>query len=79
MCKFGSNLFLVFGLVFSLVCHVQVMVACSVVCTVFILNFHERTVETHELPRWVETIFLQWLPWILRSVSADPCRRSLDL
>ena len=44
------------------------MVACSVVCTVFILNFHERTVDTHELPRWVETIFLQWLPWILRSV-----------
>ena len=25
------------------------MVACSVVCTVFILNFHERTVDTHEV------------------------------
>ena len=28
---------------------IQVMVACSVVCTVFILNFHERTVDTHEV------------------------------
>ena len=27
----------------------QVMVACSVVCTVYILNFHERTVDTHEV------------------------------
>ena len=27
----------------------KVMVACSVVCTVFILNFHERTVDTHEV------------------------------
>jgi len=45
---------------------IMVMVACSVVCTVFILNFHERTVDTHEMPQWVECIFLQWLPWLLR-------------
>ena len=28
---------------------VQVMVACSVVTTVLILNFHKRTVDTHEV------------------------------
>ena len=28
---------------------IMVMVACSVVCTVYILNFHERTVDTHEV------------------------------
>ena len=44
----------------------MVMVACSVVCTILILNYHKRTVETHEMPEWVETIFLKWLPWLLR-------------
>ena len=44
---------------------IMLMVACSVVCTVLILNYHERTGETHVMPWWVETIFLQWLPWIL--------------
>ena len=44
---------------------IMLMVACSVVCTVLILNYHERTGETHTMPWWVETIFLQWLPWIL--------------
>jgi hypothetical protein len=44
---------------------IMLMVACSVVCTVLILNYHERTGETHIMPWWVETIFLQWLPWIL--------------
>ena len=55
------------------------MVACSVVTTVLILNVHKRTVDTHEvgrgggdvrpdvqMPPWVETVFLQWLPWVLR-------------
>ena len=45
---------------------IMVMVACSVVCTILILNYHKRTVETHDMPEWVETIFLKWLPWVLR-------------
>ena len=45
---------------------IMVMVACSVVCTVLILNYHKRTVETHKMPAWVETVFLKWLPWLLR-------------
>ena len=45
---------------------IMVMVACSVVCTILILNYHKRTVETHEMPEWVETVFLKWLPWVLR-------------
>ena len=45
---------------------IMVMVACSVVCTILILNYHKRTVETHDMPEWVETIFLKWLPWLLR-------------
>ena len=44
---------------------IMLMVACSVVCTVLILNYHERTGETTIMPWWVETIFLQWIQWIL--------------
>ena len=45
---------------------IMLMVACSVVCTVLILNYDKRTGATHIMPWWVETIFIQWLPWILR-------------
>ena len=51
---------------------IMVMVACSVVCTVLILNYHKRTVETHVMPAWVETVFLNWLPWLLRMEHPGP-------
>ena len=31
-----------------------------------VLNYHHRLSDTHEMPDWVSTIFLQWLPWLLR-------------
>lgn len=45
---------------------IMMMVASSVVLTVVVLNYHHRTAETHDMPAWVRTLFLQWLPWILR-------------
>ena len=36
------------------------------VLTVVVLNYHHRTAETHVMPMWVRSVFLQWLPWILR-------------
>ena len=24
-----------------------------------------RLADTHEMPAWVQTVFLQWLPWLL--------------
>ncbi|CAB4059414.1 CHRNN [Lepeophtheirus salmonis] len=45
---------------------IMMMVASSVVLTVVVLNYHHRTAETHDMPPWVRTAFLQWLPWILR-------------
>ena len=42
------------------------MVASSVVLTVVVLNYHHRTAETHVMPLWVRSVFLQWLPWMLR-------------
>ncbi|CAG0893525.1 unnamed protein product [Cyprideis torosa] len=45
---------------------IMFMVASSVVLTVVILNYHHRSADTHEMPNWIKTVFLQWLPWILR-------------
>ena len=30
-----------------------------------VLNYHHRLQETHEMPGWVQAVFLQWIPWIL--------------
>merc|ERR1719429_49552 len=45
---------------------IMFMVASSVVTTIMILNYHHRLADTHEMPSWVRTIFLQWIPWVLR-------------
>ncbi|KAL5281539.1 CHRNA7.2 family protein [Megaselia abdita] len=45
---------------------IMFMVASSVVLTVVVLNYHHRTADIHEMPDWIRTVFLQWLPWILR-------------
>nr|AWX65634.1 nicotinic acetylcholine receptor alpha 6 subunit [Laodelphax striatellus] len=44
---------------------IMFMVASSVVLTVVVLNYHHRTADIHEMPNWVKSVFLQWLPWIL--------------
>ncbi|XP_045482650.1 neuronal acetylcholine receptor subunit alpha-7 isoform X3 [Harmonia axyridis] len=45
---------------------IMFMVASSVVLTVVVLNYHHRKPDIHEMPQWIKTVFLQWLPWILR-------------
>ncbi|RWS08609.1 nicotinic acetylcholine receptor alpha 6 subunit-like protein, partial [Dinothrombium tinctorium] len=45
---------------------IMIVVACSVVMTVVVLNFHHRTSESCEMPMWVKTLVLKWLPFILR-------------
>ncbi|CAH0562455.1 unnamed protein product [Brassicogethes aeneus] len=45
---------------------IMFMVASSVVSTILILNYHHRNADTHEMSNWIKTIFLIWLPWILR-------------
>jgi len=45
---------------------IMFMVASSVVSTIMILNYHHRLADTHEMPNWVRTLFLQWIPWFLR-------------
>ena len=31
-----------------------------------VANSDQRLVDTHEMPNWIKSLFLQWLPWILR-------------
>lgn len=45
---------------------IMFMVASSVVTTILILNYHHRVDDTHEMPNWVQLIFLRWIPWFLR-------------
>ncbi|XP_018022912.1 acetylcholine receptor subunit alpha-type acr-16 [Hyalella azteca] len=45
---------------------IMFMVASSVVSTVLILNYHHRSADTHEMSPMVRSMFLQWLPWVLR-------------
>ncbi|XP_063375441.1 neuronal acetylcholine receptor subunit alpha-7 isoform X1 [Cydia amplana] len=45
---------------------IMFMVASSVVLTVVVLNYHHRTADIHEMPQWIKSVLLQWLPWILR-------------
>ena len=42
------------------------MVASSCITTIMILNYHHRLADTHEMPEWVQSAFLQWIPWLLR-------------
>ena len=44
---------------------IMFMVASSVVTTIMVLNYHHRHKETHTMPGWVDTLFLQYLPWLL--------------
>ncbi|XP_063700655.1 neuronal acetylcholine receptor subunit alpha-7-like isoform X2 [Culicoides brevitarsis] len=45
---------------------IMFMVASSVVLTVVVLNYHHRSADIHEMPNWIRSVFLMWLPWILR-------------
>ena len=35
-------------------------------CTILVLNYHHRLASSDPMPQWVQTLFLQWIPWALR-------------
>nr|CAD2124676.1 unnamed protein product [Meloidogyne enterolobii] len=51
------------GLFFS---SCMLIVTASTVFTVYVLNLHYRTPETHEMGKTARTLLLYWLPWMLR-------------
>ncbi|VDK83074.1 unnamed protein product [Litomosoides sigmodontis] len=44
----------------------MIVVATSTVFTVYVLNLHYRTSETHEMGALTKTLLLYWLPYLLR-------------
>ncbi|XP_005514219.1 neuronal acetylcholine receptor subunit alpha-6 isoform X1 [Columba livia] len=56
---------LVIPLVGEYLLFTMVFVTLSIVITVFVLNIHYRTPTTHEMPKWVKTVFLSLLPKVL--------------
>nr|XP_042908637.1 neuronal acetylcholine receptor subunit alpha-7-like [Parasteatoda tepidariorum] len=45
---------------------IMIMVAFSVVMTVVVLNYHHRSSDTHEMPQFVRSLLLVWMPRLLR-------------
>ncbi|XP_039276495.1 neuronal acetylcholine receptor subunit alpha-7 isoform X12 [Nilaparvata lugens] len=45
---------------------IMFMVASSVVSTILILNYHHRNADTHEMSPWIKSVFLHWMPCLLR-------------
>ncbi|VDM53102.1 unnamed protein product [Angiostrongylus costaricensis] len=44
----------------------MIVVTASTVFTVYVLNLHYRTPETHEMSSLMRAVVLYWLPWLLR-------------
>uniref|UniRef100_A0A3Q1FS77 Neuronal acetylcholine receptor subunit alpha-7 n=1 Tax=Acanthochromis polyacanthus TaxID=80966 RepID=A0A3Q1FS77_9TELE len=44
----------------------MVIVGMSVVATVIVLQFHHHNPNSGHIPRWVNLVLLQWVPWFLR-------------
>ncbi|XP_063342475.1 neuronal acetylcholine receptor subunit alpha-7-like isoform X2 [Pelmatolapia mariae] len=44
----------------------MVIVGMSVVATVIVLQFHHHNPDSGHMPRWVNLVLLQWVPWFLR-------------
>uniref|UniRef100_UPI00398E3E7F neuronal acetylcholine receptor subunit alpha-2-like n=1 Tax=Pristiophorus japonicus TaxID=55135 RepID=UPI00398E3E7F len=43
----------------------MIFVTLSIVITVFVLNVHHRSPNTHKMPRWVRKVFLDYIPrWL---------------
>ncbi len=46
-----------------------------------VLNYHHRLASSDPMPQWVQTLFLQWIPWALRisRPGAKITRKSIRL
>uniref|UniRef100_A0A672Z2F7 Cholinergic receptor nicotinic alpha 2 subunit n=1 Tax=Sphaeramia orbicularis TaxID=375764 RepID=A0A672Z2F7_9TELE len=50
----------------------MIFVTLSIIITVFVLNVHHRSPETHTMPRWVRRLFLSVIPrWLCMKRPSD--------
>lgn len=51
----------------------MIFVTLSIVITVFVLNVHHRSPNTHKMPHWVKTVFLEFIPrWLFMKRPPAP-------
>ncbi|XP_069461748.1 neuronal acetylcholine receptor subunit alpha-2 [Ambystoma mexicanum] len=51
----------------------MIFVTLSIVITVFVLNVHHRSPNTHKMPHWVRTVFLDFIPrWLFMKRPPAP-------
>ncbi|VDL71149.1 unnamed protein product [Nippostrongylus brasiliensis] len=43
----------------------MLILGCSIITTLVIINVHFRSPRTHQMGRWTQLIFLEWMPWFL--------------
>lgn len=43
----------------------MLILGCSIIATLVIINVHFRSPRTHQMGKWTQQIFLEWLPWFL--------------
>uniref|UniRef100_A0A4W4F939 Cholinergic receptor, nicotinic, alpha 2a (neuronal) n=1 Tax=Electrophorus electricus TaxID=8005 RepID=A0A4W4F939_ELEEL len=55
----------------------MIFVTLSIVITVFVLNVHHRSPSTHEMPHWVQSVFLSFIPrWLFMKRPLPPLTTS---
>uniref|UniRef100_A0A672Z2E1 Cholinergic receptor nicotinic alpha 2 subunit n=1 Tax=Sphaeramia orbicularis TaxID=375764 RepID=A0A672Z2E1_9TELE len=58
----------------------MIFVTLSIIITVFVLNVHHRSPETHTMPRWVRRLFLSVIPrWLCMKRPTTPQRLGYTL
>lgn len=63
---------LVIPLIGEYLLFIMIFVTLSIVITVFVLNVHHRSPSTHKMPRWVQSVFLGFIPRFLFMKRPEP-------
>ena len=57
----------------------MILVTCSIIVTVFVLNIHFRSPSTHVMSPWIQELFLNVLPRLLFMRRPRSCRDGLEV
>ncbi|KAJ8016433.1 hypothetical protein DPEC_G00007160 [Dallia pectoralis] len=62
----------------------MIFVTLSIIITVFVLNVHHRSPQTHSMPQWVRRVFLDLVPCLLfmkrpPAMAKENCRQLIEM
>ncbi|CAL9702534.1 unnamed protein product [Knipowitschia caucasica] len=75
---------LVIPLIGEYLLFIMVFVTLSIVITVFVLNVHHRSPQTHRMPQWVRRVFLDLVPRVLfmkrpPGTAKNNCKKLIEM